>query len=140
MAGDIFGNLEDWGRVVEQLDRLTREGALDPHQPGLVRLLRFEGNWRLREAALEAARHVREPAEALVAEVLRRMMDESLYYEARAPAAEALAALVAAGRRAPGQRHRALEARVLEQMHALLDGPGPPVLHQAVRRVLPTIE
>lgn len=140
MLQNDFGNLEEWGRVLNDLTQLTRERRLDAHQPGLVRLLRYPRNWRLREAALEAARHVQQPAEELVTAVLRIMAHEDLYHEVRVLAAEALADLITAGRAADGARNRALEARVLEQMHVLLDSPHPPVLHQAVRRVLPTME
>lgn len=140
MHQDDFGNLEEWGRVLNELTQLARERTLDDHQPGLVRLLRYPHNWRLREAALEAVRQVRRPAEDLVTAVLRIMTNEDLYHEVRVLAAEALADLIAAGRAAGSQRNRALEAQVIEQMHALLDSPHPPVLHQAVRRVLPTME
>jgi hypothetical protein len=140
MQKDDFGNLAEWGRVLNQLAQLTRDGTIDEHQAGLVRLLHYQDNWRLREAALEAIRHVRRPGEPLVTAVLELMTDEHLYHELRVLAAEALASLVAAGRAVGAGRNRELEQAVLTQMHALLDAPHPPVLHQAVRRILPTIE
>lgn len=140
MQKDEFGNLEEWGRVLSQLEQLTRERLLHEHQDGLVRLLRYPDNWRLREAALESAREVRQPTEALVIAVLQILTNEGLYYEVRVLAAEALASLLPATRAAKDGRNRALEQRALEQMHALLDATHPPILHQAVQRVLPTIE
>jgi hypothetical protein len=140
MQRDDFGNLEEWGRVLTRLEQLTRDGGLDAHQPGLVRLLRYPDNWRLREAALEACRTLRDPTEPLVSAVLRIMIDGGLYHEVRVLAAEALTQLLPATRRSALGRNRALEGQVIEQMHALLDAPHPPVLHQAIRRVLPTIE
>jgi len=140
MHRDEFGNLEEWGRVLSQLAQLARDQVLDEHQDGLVRLLRYAGNWRLREAALEAVQSVKRPAETLMSEVLRIMADERLYHEVRVLAAEALACSVAASRASTDGRNHTLEQRVIDQMHALLDSPHPPLLHQAVRRVLPTIE
>ena len=140
MQRDDFGNLEEWGRVLSLVEGLTRDGRLEAQQAGLVRLLRYPDNWRLREAALESCRTLREPTEPLVSAVLRIMMDEGLYHEVRVLAAEALAQLVPATRRSSLGRNRALEGQVAEQMHALLDSPHPPVLHQAARRVLPTVE
>ena len=140
MQNDGFGNLEEWERVLNHLEQLTRNGALDAHQDGLVLLLRYPDNWRLREAALEAVRDVKQPTEALVSEVLQIMANEQLYYEARVLAAEALAKLMPAARSSATGRNRPLEVQVIEQMHALLDSPHPPVLHQAVQRALPNIE
>lgn len=140
MPKDEFGNLEEWGRVLSQLARLARDQELDQHQDGLVRLLRYSDNWRLREAALEAAGNVKCPSEALTSEVLRIMANERLYHEVRVLAAEALARLIVAMRATDAARHRTLEQQVVDQMHALLDSPHPPILRQAVQRVLPTIE
>lgn len=134
MQEDDFGNLEEWGRVLTQLEQLRRDQLLDEHQDGLVRLLRCPDNWRLREAALEFVRNIKQPTEALVSAVLQILTDEELYYEVRVLAAEALVTLL------PAARNRALEQRAVEQMHALLDATHPPVLHQAVQRVLPTVE
>ncbi len=53
MKCDRLDNLEQWDRVLEQLDEWKRAGQLDSHQDDLLWLLRYRGNWRLREAALE---------------------------------------------------------------------------------------
>lgn len=140
MQKDDFGNLEEWGRVLSQLEQLGQDQRLDEHQDGLVRLLRCPDNWRLREAALESVRNVKQPTETLVTAVLQILTNEDLYYEVRVLAAEALAALLPAARTNREGRNRAMEQRALEQMHALLNAAHPPVLHQAVQRVLPTIE
>lgn len=140
MHRDVFGNLREWGRVLERLEALTRSEELDAHQDALVTLLRYRGNWRLREAALEAAASVRCPGEPLVRQVCRIMMDEGLYYQVRVLAAEALGAClerIAESSDTPCVRIRR-EAR--ERMHALLDAQDVPVLHQAVRRMLPNVE
>ncbi len=140
MHRDDFGNLEEWGRVLGQLEQLARDRKLDEHQDGLMRLLRYADNWRLREAALEVVGDVKRPSDALVSEVLLVMTNEHLYHEVRVLAAEALARLVVASRASGEGRCRDLEKQVVDQMHALLDSPHPPILRQAVQRVLPTIE
>jgi len=140
MPRDDFGNLEEWGRVLSQLSQLEHDRTLDEHQDGLVRLLRYPDNWRLREAALEAVGNVKCPSEVLISEVLRIMASDQLYHEVRVLAAEALVRLVEAARVSKDGRNRALEQQVVDQMHALLDSPHPPVLHQAIQRALPTVE
>lgn len=135
-----FGNLTEWGRVLEQLDELTRSGELDGHQDGLTALLRYRGNWRLREAALECVRSIRRPSEPLVRQVCSIMTDTGLYHQVRVLAAEALGACLDR----PGEDSRSPGIRtcseVREQMRALLNSQDVPVLHQAVRRILPKID
>jgi len=140
MPEDVFGNLEEWGRVLERLAELERSGLIEKHQDDLVRLLRYPDNWRLREAALESVTAIRGPTESLIREACNIMMDDDLYYQVRILAAEALVAAMdrlAEGRQAGAPR---LKDEVREQMHALLDSPQAPVFHQAILRILPKIE
>ena len=90
MRRDDFGNLRDWGSVMDRLERLRDEAVLDEHQAGLARILRYRGNWRLREAALEAIQYVKEPSDELLARVLDIVADQGLYREVRVLAARAL--------------------------------------------------
>lgn len=140
MDRDIFGNLEDWGRVLEQLAELSHAGQIEPHQESLARLLRYQGNWRLREAALEAIPAIRRPTANLIREVCNVMMDDGLYFQVRVLAAEALGAMVdrAEDRAEAGSPQPRQQVR--EQMHALLNSHQPPVIHQAARRILPKVE
>lgn len=139
MDAPVLDNLEEWGRVLEELDHLRRDRTLDRHQNEILRLLRYRDNWRLREAALEALRDVQKPFEPVVEETCRIMMNEELYYQVRVLAAEALAAM---GERLATSRepHSAeLRRQIGQRMQELLDSHQPPILHQAVRRVLPTM-
>jgi len=139
MAGGVFGNLEEWGGVLDRLEELTGTGQLEQHQDDLVRLLRYPDNWRLREAGLEAAATVGAPTTALVRQLLRLTMDRQLYHQARVLAAEALGAAFER-LRANGQIEALhLQKEVGEQMRALLSESDVPVLHQAVRRILPAV-
>lgn len=139
MDAPVLDNLEEWGRVLEQLDHLRRDRILDRHQNEILRLLRYQDNWRLREAALEALLDVQKPSGPVVEETCRIVMNEGLYYQMRVLAAEALAAMNE--RLAASREPEAAELRhqIGKQMQELLDSHQPPILHQAVRRVLPTM-
>lgn len=139
MDAHVLDNLEEWGRVLEELHHLRRDRILDRHESELLRLLRFRDNWRLREAALEALREVREPTEPLVEEACRIMMDDGLYHHVRVLAAEALAVLDERLTTSREPRFAALRQQIRQQMQELLGTQQPPVLHQAVRRILPSM-
>jgi hypothetical protein len=140
MYQDVFGNLTEWGRVLERLDELTRTGELDQHQDALVALLRYRDNWRLREAALESVRRIRRPSEALVRQVCSIMRNEGLYFQVRILAAEALGSCL--DRLADCSEGPAIQLcrDVRDEMQALLKTHDVPVLHQAVRKILPKVE
>ena len=53
MQPDPFGNLQDWGHAMELLTTLSDNGKLNECQPGLARILAFQGNWRIREETLK---------------------------------------------------------------------------------------
>jgi hypothetical protein len=136
---DTIDNLEDWGRVLDELERWTRMGQLDERQEQLLWLLRYPDNWRLREAALESMRSMRAAGPRLIEEACRIMMDDGLYYQVRVLAAEALAAAFGEGKSA-GAESEPLSKAVRDQMRALLDSPQPPIMHQALQRVLPNFQ
>lgn len=140
MDQDTFGNLTDWGRVLERLDELTRRGGIEAHQDDLAMLLRYRGNWRLREAALECIPSITEPKAELIREVCQLMLDENLYFQARILAAEALGAAMDHLGKCSDSQTPALRKDIRDQMHALLGSQDLPVVHQAARRVLPAIE
>ena len=137
MSTDTFGNLQDWGRVMDQIAKLRRSKKLDQHQEGLTRLLRYRGNWRLREAALEAAREVSSPTDALLSQVLAVMMDEGVYWQARVLAAETLSQLI----QKPGRKVPVISAaRAVKKMNRLLRTPQAPVFHESIRKFLQAVE
>lgn len=140
MTGDIFGNLREWGHVPGQLAQLTEAGALDGHQEGLIRLLRYRHNWRLREMALEAIQQLRSPTDRLVSEVLAILMDEGLYYEVRVLAAKSLSALLTKNASQYRRDRRSVLCGVLQRFRTLLDSPQPPVMHEALRECLAVLD
>jgi hypothetical protein len=137
---DSFGNLTQWGPVLEEIDRLRISGELDEHQEGLVCVLRYRANWRLREAVLKAATEMNAPGEALLSAALEIMVDESLYHEVRVLAAEALASGLARAREQKRHDLDDLKKRAVEHVHGLLNSTQAPVVCQGVRLVLSSIE
>lgn len=83
MTNDPFGNLQEWGFVLESLNEIDSSGRLSECQHGLARILRFKGNWRLREEVLERIGGITEPSDELANQVFCIITDENLYYDAR---------------------------------------------------------
>lgn len=132
MTADIFGNLRDWGPVMEQLGGLRERGELDQHRAGLTRILRYRENWRLRETVLKYMRDLTDPSDELLQSALVIMMDENVYHDARILAAEALAHLLR-GRSARDATSGAVTAQlVLERMNTLMNTPQTPFFHKAI--------
>ena len=142
MNVDGFGNLREWGRVLEKMEVLTKSGKLGDCQEELVRVLRYNDNWRLREAALAALPGISEPSAALIDEALKIMMRDDLYYDVRILAADALGKTLkkdSRTNRRGGDKMKETLNRVIEGMNRLLSDPQPPILHRAVRESLERI-
>jgi hypothetical protein len=139
MNRDTLGNLEQWDSVLEQLDEWKRMGQLDSHQEELLWLLRYPGNWRLREAALEMSALLQAPTEELIRQASNVMTNENLYQEVRILAAETLAALLL-NERKHGSVTLPVDNEVRERMKALLTSAQSPVMHVALRDMLSRIE
>ncbi len=142
MKDNGFGNLREWGSVLEKMEALATSGKLGDHQEELIRVLRYNDNWRLREAALAALPGIPEPSPALIDEVLKIMMRDDLYYDVRILAADALGKTLKKDSRANrrgGDKIKETLDRVIEGMNGLLNDPQPPILHRAVRESLERI-
>jgi len=136
MENYIFGNLKDWGPVLERMGELAKKGKLGEHQSELIRVLRYDDNWRLREAAIECLADIENPSLALIDEVYAIMMREDLYYDVRILAAHALGKIFCGSSKskAPGEpAANPLARKILEGMSRLMKAPQPPVLHKAIR-------
>jgi len=94
MKHDLFGSLRDWGPVLELVDDLADNGQLAKCQPGLIRILRYKGNWRLREEVLKRVGEIKTPSSELVFQVLSILADDNIYYDVRILASEALIQMV----------------------------------------------
>ena len=138
MNGDSFGDLREWGRALEEVEKHTKAGTLDDVQGGLARLIRYRENWRLRERALVAARAVTAPDVELLSAILNVALDENTYTDARVLATRALGDLVP--RRAPvpvpdGCDPEAVASALAER----LEHPQAPVLRMTQERALDRI-
>jgi hypothetical protein len=133
---NIFGDLTDWGQVIEMLDQLKELEQLDRHQDGLTRILRYRDNWRLREIVLKHIVHLAEPTEELVHEVMNITMDEDTYLDMRILAFDALSNLIPLCIRRNDTKGRNLIENAIESMNKLLDSPQPPIFHEVVSKTL----
>lgn len=132
-------NLEEWDRVLEQLEEWKGAGQLDRHQDDLLWLLRYDSNWRLREAALEAMASLQTPEPELIRKACSILLDDSLYWEVRILSVEAVAPVLA-GEQAAGALTDSLADEVRQCMRTLQASAQPPVLHLALQRVLSQIK
>ena len=132
MKDDPFGNLMDWGPVLDKLVELSSNGDLSRCQPGLVRILRYRGNWRLREEALKAAGDVQNPSEELVHQVISILDDDNIYYDARILAGDALLQLLNNAEDVSGGD---LQNKTRNVVDKLKTTPQPPFFEEAIKRL-----
>jgi len=135
-----LGDLREWGRVSEELAAIQRQGGQEESPQERVHMLRFRDYWRLREMALTSIKRVEAVSEELAREMLKIMNDDELYDEVRMLAAEALADALARARAANRNALAGVVRDAIDTMHAILDGPQPPVLQETVRRALAALE
>jgi len=136
---DVFGNLREWGDIPEQIAELREAGKLDEHQEGLLRILRYRANWRLRELALKVVGELEAPCEEILSEILAILADEGIYDEARILASQALADLLTKKDVNCGRDRGAVLGRAVGRIKMVLGSPQPPVVHHAVRKCLAAV-
>lgn len=135
MSQDPFGNLEDWGRVLVTLEELTDQGRLDEAQDGVIRLLRYRDNWRVRESALVASRQIKAPTPPLLTAIAQVLEDQAAFVDARILAARALGEL--AGRQPRGEATPETSTKALRAvLQRQLDNPEAPILTRAIEAAL----
>lgn len=132
MPHDPFGNLIDWGQALGTFDDLADNGRLAECQPGLIRILRFKGNWRLREEVLKRVGEIQTPSRELVLQVLATVADDNIYYDARIIANDALIQLL---QNASADAHAELSAATRKLLEKLKSTPQPPFFDQALDRL-----
>jgi len=143
MKDYIFGNLMDWGSALDKLQHLRDTGELNNHQEELIRLLRFDDNWRLREAAVEASSTLTTPSIDTAKQLVKLIKRGDLYYNVRIMAAEALSTLVPVVMENKGGNSELVRLFVKEVNHevtTLLSSPEPPIFHDALDLTLAQIQ
>lgn len=135
MKDQVFGNLMDWGNTLDTLNLLKDSATLDDHQEELIRLLRYDANWRLREAAVEAAATLQTPCIETVKQIVQLIKRDDLYYNVRIMASEALSKLVPVIMTNQADNKDLVHLIINEANHdvsALLSSPEPPIFHDAL--------
>lgn len=129
MQSDPFGNLKDWGPVLDLICQMSANSRLSECQPGLTRILAYKDNWRLREETLQRIGIIENPSEAMVSQVLRIIADENLYYEVRIMACETMSEWLKNYR---NQFSAATKVCLAEKMAKQLEIPQPPFFADAL--------
>ncbi len=135
MKKSAFDNLEEWDVVLEKLEVLKSKKQLDSHQKDLIRLIRYNDNWRLREAAIDASCQVKSPASDLVAELLNIVSREDLYIDVRILATNALEKLFSNASKTKAAEKTdigSIASQTLECLTALSVAPQPPIFQKAL--------
>ena len=136
MGNIRFGNLMDWGQVLETLEDMTKKGQLGEHQGELIRLLRFNQNWRLREAAIEALEFVDHPSLDLAKEVFSIVKRKDLYYDVRILAVDSLSKLIVRivdRQDLDREEINSFYHNTISGLEASLEEPEPPKFHDALK-------
>ncbi len=132
MTDDPFGNLRDWGPVLDLLDELANSGKLAECQRGLVRILRYKGNWRLREEVLKRIGEIQSPSGELIGQALTIFADDNIYYDARILASDALIQLLKNSQSSLQQEFVPEIQKVIEKLSNL---PQPPNYDNAIKKL-----
>ncbi len=131
----VFGNLNDWGFVLGQLEKLSESRELGNYQDELIRLLRFDQNWRLREAAIESLPFVENPGLDIAREVTSLIKRKDLYYDVRILATEGLEKLaptIVKNKAFDNDILKQFIQKIVTEMDDLLASPEPPKFHDAL--------
>ena len=132
MTQDPFGNLTDWGPALNTLEILTDRGGLEACQPGLIRILRYKGNWRLREEVLKRIGEIQKPIRELLFQVLAIVADDNVYYDLRILAAEAMGQLLQKAGNGSGDKIHTEVQAVVQKVRST---PQPPFFNQALEKL-----
>jgi len=130
MKHDPFGNLNDWGPVLHLLEELAENGHLEKCQPGLIRILRYKGNWRLREEVLKRIGRVQSASDELINQIITILADDNIYYNARILAGDALVDLLKNSQTSFNDEIKMGIQKVLEN---LKNTPQPPFFDKALK-------
>lgn len=132
MKQDPFGDLTDWGPVLDILKDLADNGALSTCQPGLIRILRYKGNWRLREEVLKRIGEIQTPSIELVHQLITILDDDNIYYDARIIAGNALVQLL---KNVQGSKDGDIYNRAQKVIDKLKSTPQPPFFDTVLNRL-----
>ncbi|MCP4721626.1 MAG: hypothetical protein GY860_19380, partial [Desulfobacteraceae bacterium] len=133
----------DWGIVLEKLEKLSQTRELDDYQDELIRLLRFDQNWRLREAAIESLPLIKNPGLNLAREVNALIKRKDLYYDVRILATdglEKLATTIVGNKAFDKDILKQFIRGIVKDMDDLLASPEPPKFHDALQNSMSRVK
>jgi len=143
MKNYVFGNLTDWGIVLDKLKQLSDSRELSNYQDELIGLLRFDQNWRLREAAIESLPLVENPSLNLAREVSSLIKRKDLYYDVRILATDSLEKLtttIVNNKDFDKDILKQFVLSILSDLEILLASPEPPIFHDALQNSMNQIK
>jgi len=143
MKNYVFGNLTDWGIVLDKLKQLSDSRELGNYQDELIGLLRFDQNWRLREAAIESLPLVENPGLNLAREVFSIIKRKDLYYDVRILATDSLEKLtttIVNNKDFDKDILKQFVLSILSDLETLLASPEPPIFHDALQNSMNQIK
>jgi len=132
MKQDPFGNLRNWGMALHIVDELASGNKLSENQAGLVRILRYKGNWRLREEVLKHVGKIQRPSHSLIRQVVSIVDDDNIYYDARILAADALIQIMKKVQNESNYEINILVRRVTDRLRST---PQPPMFDSALNKL-----
>jgi len=101
-------------------------------QPGLIRILKYKGNWRLREEVLKRVGEIQNPSDELVFQLLSMLDDDNIYYDARVLAGDALTQLA---KNVQGGLDNEINISVRKVAEKLITTPQPPFFDKTLKRL-----
>ena len=129
MQGNQCARIRDPRGAMELLSTLSENGELNDCQPGLARILAFQGNWRIREETLKRLRYIENPSNELIRQVINIIADANLYYEMRIIACQAIEELL---NRNHHPYYASMQTILLQTLAAQMSIPQPPIFQQAL--------
>jgi len=132
MKQDPFGNLTDWGAVLDIFDELADNGKLEECQPGLIRILKYKGNWRLREEVLKRVGEIQNPSDQLICQILSILDDDNTYYDVRILASDTLIQIL---KNVQDGFDDGINLSVRKVTERLRTTPHPPIFDNALKKL-----
>ena len=132
MKQDPFGNLTEWGAVLDLFDELADNGKLEECQLGLIRILKYRGNWRLREDVLKRVGEIQNPSDQLICQILSILDDDNTYYDVRILASDALIQML---KNVQDGFDDGINLSVRKVTERLRTTPHPPIFDNALKKL-----
>jgi hypothetical protein len=126
MNSGVFGDLQEWDRVLDRLRQMRENGTLDNHQHRLAQLAQYPFNWQLRQAALRAIAELKRPADEVLQIAVQIVVEDNFDLGTRILAVSAVSAVLGNGNGASISNDARNKA--VKSIKNLLEKPQTPVV------------